>query len=61
MSEHGNPQPPTAFRYAAGIGLGVIIGGAVGLFVDEDVFLPAAVIGAAVGLLVAYFVRFTRP
>ena len=66
MSPHQNPphqnhEPPAQFRYAVGIGLGVLIGGAVGLFVDNDQFLAFALAGAAAGLLLSYFAKFLRP
>ena len=61
MSEHHPPEPPAQFRYAVGAGLGLLIGGAVGLFIDEDVFLASAIFGVAVGIVVAYFAKFIKP
>ncbi|MCW2830487.1 MAG: hypothetical protein JWP31_1179 [Aeromicrobium sp.] len=61
MSDHQNREPSAQFRYAAGAGLGLLIGAAVGLFLDRDVFLPAALIGMAIGLVVAYVAQFTKP
>lgn len=59
MSEHQNPQPPAAFSYAVGAGLGLLIGGAVGLFTDN--FLLDAILGIAIGLVVTYLVLFLKP
>ena len=60
MTEHHTPEPPAQYSYAVGAGLGLLIGGGVGLFLDEDKFLPLAVIGLAIGLVVAYLVRTIR-
>jgi len=61
MDSHQNPEPPAQFRYAVGAGLGLLVGGAVGLFLDGDYFLPAAILGVAVGIVVAFFATFTKP
>jgi hypothetical protein len=61
MSEHHNPEPPAQYRYAVGAGLGLLVGGAVGLFLGDDKFLASAIFGVAVGIVVAYFVKFLRP
>jgi hypothetical protein len=61
MSEHHPSEPPAQFRYAVGAGLGLLIGGAVGLFLGDDKFLAAAIFGIAVGIVVAYFVKFLSP
>ena len=57
--EHENHEPPAKFSYAVGAGLGLLIGGAVGLFMDA--FLLDAAFGIAIGLVVAYLVRELKP
>ncbi len=57
--EHENAEPPAKFSYAVGAGLGLLVGGAVGLFMDH--FLLDAVFGIAIGLVVAYIVRTLKP
>ena len=59
MSEHENHEPPAKYSYAVGAGLGLLIGGAVGLFTDT--FLVDAILGVAIGLVVTYLVKFLRP
>ena len=59
MSEHENHEPPPKYSYSVGAGLGLLIGGAVGLFRDE--FLIDAILGIAIGLVVTYLVKFLRP
>jgi len=59
MSERKNPEPPARFNYAVGAGLGLLIGGAVGLFTGN--FLIDALLGIAIGVVVAYLVRTIRP
>lgn len=56
MSE--NREPPAEFRYAVGAGLGLLVGGAVGLFVDQ--FLSGVLIGVAGGIVVAFFAGFIK-
>ncbi len=58
MTEHENHEPPARFSYAVGAGLGLLVGGAIGLFMDH--FLIDAVFGIAIGLVVAYMVRTLR-
>ena len=53
--EHEQHEPPAKFSYAVGAGLGLLVGGAVGLFLDH--FLLDALFGVAIGLVVAYIVR----
>lgn len=53
--EHEPHEPPAKFSYAVGAGLGLLVGGAVGLFLDH--FLLDALFGVAIGLVVAYIVR----
>ena len=55
MSEHESHEPPAQFSYAVGAGLGLLVGGTVGLFLDR--FLIDALFGVAIGLVVAYIVR----
>ncbi len=55
MSEHESHEPPARFSYAVGAGLGLLVGGAVGLFMDR--FVLDALLGVAMGLVVAYIVR----
>ncbi len=57
--EHEVAEPPAKFSYAVGAGLGLLIGGTVGLFMDK--FLLDAVFGIAIGLVVAYIVRTLKP
>ncbi len=57
--EHENHEPPAKFSYAVGAGLGLLVGGAVGLFMDH--FLLDALFGVAIGLVVAYLVRELKP
>jgi len=59
MSEHENHEPPAKYSYAVGAGLGLLIGGAVGVFTDT--FLIDAILGVAIGLIVTYLVKFLRP
>jgi hypothetical protein len=59
MTEHENHVPPAKFSYAVGAGLGLLIGGAIGLFKDH--FLLDAVFGIAIGLVVSYIVRTLKP
>jgi hypothetical protein len=59
MTEHENHEPPAKFSYAVGAGLGLLIGGAIGLFNDH--FLIDAVFGIAIGLVVSYIVRTLKP
>lgn len=54
-SEHENHEPPAKFSYAVGAGLGLLIGGAIGLFIGN--FPLNAGFGVAIGLVVAYLVR----
>jgi hypothetical protein len=53
--EHEQHVPPAQFSYAVGAGLGLLVGGTVGLFLDH--FLIDALFGVAIGLVVAYIVR----
>ncbi|MGA8986876.1 hypothetical protein [Aeromicrobium sp.] len=57
MTEHHSPEPPSSFTYAVGVGLGALIGGAVGLFLGGNYFLPSLLIGAAVGIIVSHLVK----
>lgn len=57
--EHEAHEPPAKFSYAVGAGLGMLIGGAVGLFMDQ--FLLDAAFGVAIGLVVAFLVRELKP
>jgi hypothetical protein len=58
MSEHHPPEPPATYTYAVGAGLGLLIGAAVGLFAgDGDLFLPAALLGIGIGIVVAFLVK----
>ena len=57
--EHENHEPPEKYSYAVGAGLGLLVGGAIGLFTDQ--FLIDAILGVAIGLVVTYLVRFLRP
>ena len=57
MSEHHPPEPPSSYTYAVGAGLGILIGGAVGLFAGDNYFLPAAILGAGIGIVLAFLVR----
>ena len=57
--EHKNHEPPALFSYAVGAGLGLLVGGTVGLFLDK--FLLDAVFGIAIGVVVAYLVRTLKP
>jgi hypothetical protein len=59
MSEHENHEPPAKYSYSVGAGLGLLIGGAIGLFTDS--FLIDAILGIAIGLVVTYLVKFLRP
>ncbi len=58
-SEHEGHEPPAKFSYAVGAGLGLLVGGAIGLFTDH--FLLDAAFGVAIGLVVAYLVRELKP
>ena len=40
-----------------GAGLGLLVGGAVGLFAGDNLFLPAALLGAGIGVVVAFLVK----
>lgn len=53
--EHEHAVPPAKFSYAVGAGLGLLGGGAVGLFIGN--FPLNAVFGLAFGLVIAYIVR----
>lgn len=57
MSEHQPPEPSPVYTYAVGAGLGLLVGGAVGLFAGDDLFLPAALLGAGIGIVVAFLVK----
>ncbi len=57
MSEHHPPEPSATYTYAVGAGLGLLVGGAVGLFTGDDLFLPGALLGAGIGVVVAFFVK----
>ena len=57
MSEHRPPEPSSTYTYAVGTGLGLLVGGAVGLIVGENLFLPAALLGAGIGIVVAFLVK----
>jgi hypothetical protein len=57
MSEHQPPEPSATYTYAVGAGLGLLIGGAVGLFSGDDLFLPAALLGTGIGVLGAFLVK----
>ena len=57
MSEHHPPEPSAVYTYAVGAGLGLLVGGAVGLFAGDDLFLPAALLGAGIGIVVAFLVK----
>ena len=56
MSEHQPPEPSATYTYAVGAGLGLLVGGAVGLFAG-DLFLPGALLGAGIGVVVAFLVK----
>ena len=57
MSEHHSPEPSSTYTYAVGAGLGLLVGGAIGLFAGDDLFLPAALLGAGIGIVVAFLVK----
>ena len=57
MSEHHPPEPSAVYTYAVGAGLGLLVGGTVGLFAGDDLFLPAALLGAGIGIVVAFLVK----
>jgi hypothetical protein len=57
MSEHHPPEPSSTYTYAVGAGLGLLVGGAVGLFAGDDLFLPAALLGAGFGIVGAFLVK----
>ncbi|MDX6231887.1 MAG: hypothetical protein QOH68_855 [Nocardioidaceae bacterium] len=57
MSEHQPPEPSATYTYAVGAGLGLLVGGAVGLFAGDDLFLPAALLGAGIGVVVSFLVK----
>jgi hypothetical protein len=59
MGEHQPPEPPATYTYAVGAGLGLLIGGAVGLFAGDgnDLFLPGVLLGAGIGIVVAFLVK----
>jgi hypothetical protein len=57
MSEHHEPEPPTTFTYAVGAGLGLLVGAGIGLFIGDSYFLAAALLGAGIGVVVAFLVR----
>ncbi|MEO6605743.1 MAG: hypothetical protein ABIN55_09025 [Aeromicrobium sp.] len=57
--EHKEHKPPAKFSYAVGAGLGMLVGGAIGLFMGH--FLLDAAFGIAIGLVVAFLVRELKP
>ena len=59
MSEHHPPEPSATYTYAVGAGLGLLVGVAVGLFTGDggDLVLPAALLGAGIGVVVSFLVK----
>jgi hypothetical protein len=57
MSEHHPPEPSATYTYAVGAGLGLLVGVVIGLFAGDNLFLPAALLGAGIGIVVAFLVK----